>query len=334
MKKTLFPLILLSLPLALCCQTLASFRNVVPNGYNFWVYTPGDYDSTRAEKPLILFLHGASLSGSDLSRVRKYGPLTAISYGHDIDAVILAPQSPGGSWKADNVENILNWTLAHYSVDTNRIYVIGMSMGGYGTINYTGTYPDRVAAAMALCGGGNLKGYCNLNQVPLWIMHGTADRAVGVGESQKVVNAMKACGDTPLLRFTKLPGQSHAALAKIFYLDETYEWLFSHRLDDSVRHINTDIDITAKTMEKAYQNIDRSKIKVEVVNGQTGNAEPAKTTTDSNSSTADVTYHRVKKGDTLSAIARKYHTTVSKLCQLNHIKETSILQIGQKIKVK
>ena len=101
-----------------------------------------------------------------------------------------------------------------------------------------------------------------------------------------------------------------------------------------MRHINTDIDITAKTMEKAYQNIDRSKIKVEVVNGQTGNAEPAKTTTDSNSSTADVTYHRVKKGDTLSAIARKYHTTVSKLCQLNHIKETSILQIGQKIKVK
>lgn len=334
MKKILL-LILLSLPLALFCQTLASFRNIVPNGYNFWVYTPGDYDSTRAEKPLILFLHGASLSGSDLSRVRKYGPLTAISYGHDIDAVILAPQSPGGSWKADNVENILNWTLAHYAVDTNRIYVIGMSMGGYGTINYTGTYPDRVAAAMALCGGGNLKGYCNLNKFPLWIMHGTADRAVGVGESQKVVNAMKACGETPLLRFTKLPGQSHAALAKIFYLDETYEWLFAHRLDDSVRQVNKDIDITTKTMEKAYQNIDRNKIKVTVVNGQTGTVEPAKTASEGSSSgSSDVVYHRVKKGETLSSIARKYHTTVSKLCKLNHIKETSILQIGQKLKVR
>ena len=334
MKKILL-LLILSLPLALFCQTLASFRNIVPNGYNFWVYTPGDYDSTRAEKPLILFLHGASLSGSDLSRVRKYGPLTAISYGHDIDAVILAPQSPGGGWKADNVENVLNWTLAHYTVDTNRIYVIGMSMGGYGTINYTGTYPDRVAAAMALCGGGNLKGYCNLNHFPLWIMHGTADRAVGVGESQKVVNAMKACGETPLLRFTKLPGQSHAALAKIFYLDETYEWLFAHRLDDSVRHVNTDIDITTKTMEKAYQNIDRNKIKVTVVNGQTGTVEPTKTASEGSSSdSSDVVYHRVKKGDTLSAIARKYHTTVSKLCKLNHIKETSILQIGQKLKVR
>ena len=334
MKKILL-LLILSLPLALFCQTLASFRNVVPNGYNFWVYTPAGYDSTRAEKPLILFLHGASLSGSDLSRVRKYGPLTAISYGHDIDAVILAPQSPGGGWKADNVENVLNWTLAHYTVDTNRIYVIGMSMGGYGTINYTGTYPDRVAAAMALCGGGNIKSYCNLNKFPLWIMHGTADRAVGVGESQKVVNAMKACGETPLLRFTKLPGQSHAALAKIFYLDETYEWLFDHRLNDSVRHVNSDIDITVKTMEKAYQNIDRNKNKVTVVNGQTGTVEPERTASDSSTSgSSDVTYHRVKKGETLSAIARKYHTTVSKLCKLNHLKETSILQIGQKIKVR
>ncbi|MBR0077849.1 MAG: LysM peptidoglycan-binding domain-containing protein [Bacteroidales bacterium] len=87
-------------------------------------------------------------------------------------------------------------------------------------------------------------------------------------------------------------------------------------------------------MEKAYQNIDRNKIKVEVVNGQTGKVEPAKTSSDSNSSSSDVTYHRVKKGETLSSIARKYHTTVAKLCKLNHIKETSILQIGQKLKVK
>lgn len=333
MKKPILiaTLFLFLLPVVLFGQKLASFRNVVPNGYNFWIYTPGTYDSTRAEKPLILFLHGASLSGSDLSRVRKYGPLTAISYGHDIDAVIIAPQSPGGSWKPDNVENVLNWTLDHYSVDTNRIYVIGMSMGGYGTINYTGTYPKRVAAAMALCGGGFLKDYSHLNEFPLWIIHGTADRAVGVGESQKVVNAMKKCGDTPLLRFTKLSGQGHSALAKIFYLDETYEWLFSHRLNDSVRYVNTDIDITVNTMAKAYQNIDRNKIKVEVVNGQTGKVETASA---SGSGTSATTYHKVRKGDTLSAIARKYHTTVSKLCKLNHIKETSILQIGQKLKVR
>lgn len=329
------------LPIFLMGQTLTAFRNVVPNGYNFWIYTPKDYDSTRCEKPLLLFLHGASLSGSNLQSVRKYGPLTAISYGHDIDAVIVAPQSPGGGWKPANVENVMNWALAHYAVDTNRIYVIGMSMGGYGTINYVATYPDRVAAAMALCGGGGVKSYCGLNKVPFWILHGTADRAVGISESQKVVNAVKACGDAKLLRFTKLSGQSHSALAKIFYLDDTYEWLFAHRLNDSVRFVNTDIDITVAKMGTAYQNIDRNKNKVTVMDGSTGTASTsssdsatAQSSSTSSSSTASVTIHKVKKGDTLSAIARKYHTTVSKLCQLNHIKETSLLQIGQKIKVR
>lgn len=262
------------MPLSLLSQTLASFRNVVPNGYNLWVYTPKDYDSTRAEKPLLLFLHGASLSGTDLQRVRKYGPLTAISYGHDIDAVILAPQSPGGGWAPAKVENVVNWALEHYAVDTNRIYVIGLSMGGYGTINYVATYPDRIAAAMALCGGGGVKDYCGLNTLPFWILHGTADKAVSINESQKVVNAMKACGPTPLLRFTKLSGQSHSALTKIFYLDETYEWLFSHRLNDNERFVNKDIDITVARMGTAYQNIDREKIKVTVIDGTAKKVEP------------------------------------------------------------
>lgn len=315
-------------------QTLASFKNIVPNGYNFWVYTPKDYDSTRCDKPIILFLHGASLSGSDLNRVRKYGPLAAIAMGRDIDAVIVAPQSPGGGWNADNVNNVLNWALDHYSVDTNRIYVFGMSMGGYGTINYVGTYPDRIAAAMALCGGGNLKNYCGLNKVPLWIMHGTADKAVGVSESIKVVNGMKQCGDTSLLRFTKLPGQSHSALAKIFYINETYQWLFAHRLNDSVRSVNKDVDITVATMGAAYQNIDRSKNVITVINGATGQVDTTAATKATTSSPSSASYHIVKKGDTLYAIAKKYHTTVDKLCKLNHISETAILSIGRKLKVK
>lgn len=352
MKKIILSLLIL-LPALLSAQQLASFRNIIPNGYNFWIYTPKDYDSTRREKPLLLFLHGASLSGSDLQRVRKYGPLTAISYGHDIDAVIVAPQCPGGGWIPNQVEKVVEWALAHYAVDTNRIYVIGMSMGGYGTINYVGTYPDRIAAAMALCGGGGIKNYCGLNKVPFWILHGTADRAVGISKSVEVVNKMKACGDTPLLRFTKLSGQSHSALAKIFYLDDTYAWLFSHRLNDSVRFVNKDIDITVAKMGTAYQNIDRSKIKVSVINGNTGKEDViTPTVTDSTQTLSDSTrnitstpatakplnqapaYHIVKKGDTLSAIARHYHTSVVNLCKINKIKETSILQIGQKIKLK
>mgnify|MGYP002621994546 CR=1 FL=1 len=345
------------LPIWISAQTEYQFsahRNAVTNGYNFWLSIPDTYEEQKEEMPLILFLHGHSLSGTDLNRVRKYGCLDAISMGRDINALIVAPQDPGGPWNALKLNNILDWVQERFVFDTNRIYVIGMSMGGYGTFQYVGTYPDRVAAAMAFCGGSNLRDHCGLNKVPLWIIHGTADRAVGVGESQKVVNAMKACGKTDLLRFDKFPGVNHSQLAKMFYIPETYEWLFRHSKADSVRQVDKEVVITASTMGAAYQNIDRAANKIVVVDPNKAvapdpsmvNAEEA-AFTDSLTSPPDLMedtktpatqpetrVHVVQKGDTLYAIAKKYHTTVDKLCKLNHIKETSILSLGQKIKVK
>ena len=225
-------------------------------------------------------------------------------------------------------------------------------MGGYGTFQYVGTYPDRVAAAMAFCGGSNLRDHCGLNKVPLWIIHGTADRAVGVAESQKVVNAMKACGKTDLLRFDKFPGINHSQLAKMFYIPETYEWLFKHSKADSPRQADKTVKIDVGVMNMAYQNIDRAANKIVVVDpNKVVTADTSRlTATDTVKSTSQPVqkveqkspptpkpsskYHVVKKGDTLYAIARKYHTTVDKLCKLNRIKETSILSLGQKIKVR
>lgn len=360
MKKW-FVLLLMILPVWLSAQSEYKFsahRNVVSNGYNFWLSVPDTYDTLQEKMPVVVFLHGHSLCGNDLNRVRRYGCLDAISMGRDINALIIAPQNPGGPWNAQKVNNVIDWVQERYTMDTNRIYVIGMSMGGYGTFQYVGTYPDRVAAAMAFCGGSNLRDHCGLNKVPLWIIHGTADRAVGVGESQKVVNAMKACGKTDLLLFDKFPGINHSQLAKMFYIPETYEWLFSHNKAD--RQLNKDVNINVSIMNKAYQDIDRSANKIVVVapnkllsndttstnndttdvsnalssssnvSADTTSSKPAQTTTQ----TSSPKYHIVKKGDTLYAISRKYHTTVGKLCKLNKIKETSILSIGQKIRVK
>ena len=89
--------------------TFTAYRNVVSNGYNFWVSTPDDYAAKKSEMPVILFLHGHSLCGTDLSRVRKYGCLDAISMGRDIDALIIAPQNPGGPWNPDKIINVLHW---------------------------------------------------------------------------------------------------------------------------------------------------------------------------------------------------------------------------------
>lgn len=314
MKKLILT-IFCFLPLFSVAQLVAC-RDKVKDGYDFWVYLPDGYASTSVEKkPVIMFLHGKSLSGDDLELVRKYGPLNAIEIGRKIDAVIIAPQTNEG-WSPKKVLNVYDWVKDHYAVDANKFYVIGMSMGGFGTLDFVATYPEKVAAAMALCGGCDVRNVCGLNEVPLWIIHGTADKAVPISKSQSVVDAMKECGSTDLLRFTKLDGGSHGSPARAFYLKETYEWLFSHSLTDPVRSVNTDYEITMATLKTAYSDLG------------------GKHKTSKEKQKTDAEYHYVKSGDTLGKIASKYGTTISQLCKLNNLKEAGTLQIGQIIRVK
>src|SRR5690606_25221408 len=144
------------------------------------------------KQPLFVFLHGRSLSGSNLDRVKRYGVLYAINKGQEVPGIVVAPQSRGG-WDPDKVIEIVDYAIEHYNADPDRIYVCGMSMGGYGTMDVAGKYPERIAAAVAICGGGTLDYACNLTQVPLWIQHGSADRAVPASESKKIFNAIKRC---------------------------------------------------------------------------------------------------------------------------------------------
>ncbi len=334
MKRTL-ALLLILLPSFSFAQTLTAFRGEVTNGYNFWVSTPKDYDSLNSDTPVILFLHGASLCGRNLDRVRRYGPLDALKMGRQIDALIIAPQNPGGAWKPDRINNIVDWVFQRYACDTNRLYVLGMSLGGYGTIDYAAAYSGRIAAAMALCGGGNPKSYCGLNDLPLWIIHGTADRAVPLSQSQKVINGMSKCGDSPRLRFTKLPGVDHGGLARAFYISETYDWLFQHRLDSLDRPVNTEYEITSERLRKAYKDLDRHANTLVVRNGSSSNkASDKENDSYAESASGDTKYHTIRKGDTLGALARRYGTSVNKICKLNGITQTTILRIGKKLRVK
>jgi predicted peptidase len=171
--------------------------------------------------PLVLFLHGASLCGRDLNRALRYGTVAAIKMGLQVPALVVTPQNPGGSWNPKKLNDVLEWMDQNYAYDHNRVYVLGMSLGGYGTLDFAGTYPDKIAAAMALCGGSTLKDYTGLGELPLWIIHGTADRAVSVRESQKVVTGMQEQDITGRLRYDWLKGASHGALARYFYMGKT-----------------------------------------------------------------------------------------------------------------
>lgn len=363
-------LFLLAIPAgSLSAQQISAHKGTVKNSYNFWIYTPADYDSTRADKPVLLFLHGASLRGSNMELSLRYGPIDALRRGCKIDAVIINPQCPSRErWNPEKIIRMVDWVQQHYAVDTNRLYVIGMSLGGYGTLDFAGAYPQRVAAAIAMCGGSQQKEYCGLNELPLWILHGTADRAVPISQSEKVISGMKACGPADRLLFTRLKGQNHGALARIFYLKEPYAWLFEHRLTDSARVANRSYTIQVDDMHNAYQGLTRQNIPVkkslagkeasssrgtqasdanlvaeleqEMTPEGGGKAAAKSSSKNASKATAKVAdahgkkYHTIKNGDTLGAIARKYHTSVKAICKLNGMKETSTLRIDRKIRVK
>lgn len=257
MKKILLSLLLLTtVCFAGMAGRLTANRGAVANGYNFWLYTPDDSPEEEVDpKPVVVFLHGASLCGHDLNRVKRYGTIDAIDKGFNLDAYVIAPQNPGGSWNPEKVMNVIDWVAENHNIDYDRVYVIGMSLGGYGTIDMVATYPDQIAAAMALCGGGTVKDLAPLNDVPLWIVHGTADSAVSIGQSDRVVSEMKrADGDTPRLIYDRVPGMNHSQPARFFYLKESYEWLFSHSLKDAGREANETFDPSSGILKKAYKN--------------------------------------------------------------------------------
>ena len=355
-------------------STMEAVRDIVEEGYNFWIYTPESYyepemvttevahndtiniaindpsicngnsrtsqivvtntvkttAQSHARKPVVIFLHGASLCGMDLYRVRRYGCLDAVKRGVNIDAIILAPQNPGGAWNPRKIMNILEWTKQNYLVDTNRVYVLGMSLGGYGTMDMAGTYPDKIAAAMALCGGTTLKDVSKMGELPLWVIHGTADRAVGISCSKTVVAQLEEQHKDSLLMYTWITGASHSALARLFYHPKTYEWLFSHSLSDPERSVNRNFDITMDDIKHAYDGIKRD-------GGSFTLKDTASTATlraIEEREFANCTTYTIQSGDTLIGIAKKTRTSVNTLCTLNNITPTTILRIGRKLRIK
>ena len=193
--------------------------------YNFWINLP-EKSILENKPPVLISLHGRSLSGTDLNRVKRYGIIRGIERGRKIPAIVIAPQLPKGPWDPKKVIEILDYVQKKYQIDRNRVYVAGMSLGSYGTMDVVGTYPDRIAGAVSICGGGNTKMACKIAEVPVWVLHGTADRAVKISESEKIVNAVKACNPKAPITFTRIKGGTHGSVENLFHKDATYEWLF------------------------------------------------------------------------------------------------------------
>ena len=207
----------------------------VTNGvYHYLAYKPKPYDSLSSKKwPLLIYLHGRSASGTNLNSVRRYGVPFYMDRGMVLDAVV-APQCPSGKkWETgDWFTPFYNDILKKYNIDTTRIYLTGMSMGGFGAWSLGLKYPGRFAAIVPFCGGHfNEAAIAQLKDVPIWVFHGSADTQVPFRRSSELVEVLRNAGGTP--KFTVLKGAGHD-IHHGFSDERIYQWMFKYRRGDKM----------------------------------------------------------------------------------------------------
>ena len=208
-----------------------------------------DYDTLR-KYPLVIFLHGSGERGSDNDAQLKWG---VINFATDEmmvlhPAFVIAPQCPANSTWANTVRTNNNTTITlqpqptktmellidlihqlikKMPVDTNRIYITGLSMGGYGTYDAIERYPDLFAAAMPVCGGGDVSKAATIAHIPIWIFHGAEDAAVNPIYSLNMAEALTNAGAHPGL--TMYPETGHFSWLAAYSDMHAMEWLFRQK---------------------------------------------------------------------------------------------------------
>lgn len=199
---------------------------------SYLVYLPPDYDP-KAEKrwPLMLFLHGAGERGDDVQRVKIHGPMkVAESRPEGLPFIIVAPQCPAEQWwdkKLEMLNALLDKIQEDYRIDPDRIYCTGLSMGGFGTWALVSEHPERFAAAVPICGGGNPWTVCRMKGVPVWAFHGAKDNVVPLSSTEEMIEALRKCGAEPLL--TIYPEAQHDSWTQTYDDPKLYEWLLQHK---------------------------------------------------------------------------------------------------------
>ena len=210
-------------------------REVAGHQLHYLLQTP------EAEKPdqgwpLLLFLHGYGECGDDLEKVKKHGPPKLIDRFEQLsNCVVVSPQCPRDSWwRVESLKALVEEVVAQGNVDDRRLYVTGLSMGGYGTWSFISHYPEFFTAAVPICGGGDplrlplnrppkKKGINNefdpdglrkATRLPIWTFHGAKDRGVPLEETERLVDLLKDAGSKST-RFTVYPNRKSCAIVAI-----------------------------------------------------------------------------------------------------------------------
>ena len=204
---------------------LSSNGKTVP----YLLYLPKDYETKEGKWPLMLFLHGRGESKGPLSVVKKWGPPRLIERGENFPFLVASPQCPEAeSWNQPGQQAalvaLLDQLQKTYKVDESRVYLAGLSMGGYGSWRLAADHPERFAAVVPVCGGGKVEDAEKLKNLPIWAFHGTADPTVPLQRSTEMVEAIKKAGGTNI-RFTTFEHIGHNSWEAAFASPDLYQWL-------------------------------------------------------------------------------------------------------------
>jgi predicted peptidase len=192
----------------------------------YLVYLPDEGDGPW---PLVVFLHGSGECGEDPNDLRDWGPFPYLKGVGSFPAIAAAPQClPTRQWESHSVVQFVEHMSAQYDVDPERIYLVGCSMGGYGTWRAAGAYPARFAAIAPICGGGQPEDAEALADLPTWAFHGAKDEVVPVTQSKRMVEAVRAVGGAPKL--TVFPDAGHGICHDVCNRIDVWAWLFRQRI--------------------------------------------------------------------------------------------------------
>lgn len=198
--------------------------------FPFVVYEPNKMENGL---PLILQLHGAGEAGEgggELVQVDKHGFSKMLLSGEEFPCVFVMPQcSKDSFWVAEiqRIYSFIHKIIKKYNIDESRVYLTGLSMGGYGTWYTALRYPDTFAAIAPVCGGG-MVWKAGVLHMPIWAFHGTEDPTVSVSETMNMIQKIRNVGENNDVKMTLLDGVKHNAWNEA-YTRQLVEWLLSKR---------------------------------------------------------------------------------------------------------
>ena len=214
------------------------------------VYSPKGVDNA-SRMPLVVFMHGAGERGHDNERQLLHGARDLLRYSIERQEpmIIVAPQVPLDERWVDVVWDervhrmpehpsesmgllmgLLTELMSTSRVDPNRVYLTGLSMGGFGTWDLIARWPDTFAAALPVCGGGDTDSAVRIKNIPVWAFHGSDDAVVIPERSRDMIQALQQVGSNP--RYTEYPGVGHDSWTETYQNFEVLDWFFSQRRGD------------------------------------------------------------------------------------------------------